>query len=100
MKDNSSLSLGTNISWNVLGTAVYTFSQWAMLAVLTKVGTLEMVGQFALGLAVTAPVVNFLKLQLRWVQATDVRVHYNFGDYLALRLIAMTLALLAISGIT
>ncbi len=58
-----------------------------------------MVGQFALGLAITAPVILFMTLNLRAVQATDAKRQYRFGDYLALRLVTTTLALVVISGI-
>jgi len=59
-----------------------------------------MVGQFALGLAVTAPIIMFANLQLRAVQATDAKHEYLFGDYLGLRLIAIVLALVAIIAIS
>ncbi len=58
-----------------------------------------MVGQFALGLAIAAPVVMFTNLQLRGVLATDARNEYRFGDYLALRLCATLLAMLTIGGL-
>jgi O-antigen/teichoic acid export membrane protein len=77
----------------------YLSAQWAMLVVLAKLGTPEMVGQFALGLAITAPVVMFSNLELRAVQATDATRRYRFGDYLALRLIGTALALVVILGI-
>jgi O-antigen/teichoic acid export membrane protein len=70
-----------------------------MLVLLTKLVSPEMVGQFALGLAITAPVIMFAKLKTRIVQATDARREYLFGDYLGLRLITMALALLVIAGI-
>jgi O-antigen/teichoic acid export membrane protein len=82
-----------------MGNATYLAAQWAMLVVLAKLGTPHMVGQFALGLAITAPVMMFSNLELRAVQATDAVHHYRFGDYLVLRLIATTLALVAILGI-
>lgn len=94
------LTLRRNFSWTFVGNVVYTACQWGMLVVLAKVGSPEMVGQFTLGLAVTAPVVMFTNLHLRVVQATDARQQYVFGDYLALRLIATGLALLIIVGIT
>jgi O-antigen/teichoic acid export membrane protein len=59
-----------------------------------------MVGQFTLGLAVTAPVIMFTNLQLRGIQATDAKGDYVFSDYLGLRLIGTGLALLIIAGIT
>jgi O-antigen/teichoic acid export membrane protein len=94
------LTLRRNFSWTFIGNLVYAGSQWGMLVVLAKLGSPEMVGQFTLGLAVTAPVVMFTNLQLRGVQATDAKREYVFGDYLGLRLIGTCLAILIIVGIT
>jgi O-antigen/teichoic acid export membrane protein len=93
------LTLRRNFSWTFVGNLVYAGSQWGMLVVLAKLGSPEMVGQFTLGLAVTAPVVMFTNLQLRGIQATDARNQYIFSDYLGLRLIMIGLALLLIAGI-
>jgi O-antigen/teichoic acid export membrane protein len=95
----SGLSLRANFSWTFAGNVVYAGCQWGMLVVLAKLGSPEMVGQFALGLAVTAPVIMFANLNVRAVQATDARAEYLFGDYLGLRLITTALALLVIAGI-
>ena len=64
-----------------------------MLIALAKLGTPETVGAFALGLAVTAPVLMFTNLQLRGVQVTDAKREYEFGDYLGLRLLSLALSL-------
>lgn len=93
------LSLRANFSWTFAGNMIYAACQWGMLMVLAKLGTPEMVGQFSLGLAVTAPVIMFANLQLRGVQATDARREYEFGDYLALRIVSTLLALVVITGI-
>ena len=93
------LSLRSNFSWTFVGNVVYAGCQWGMLVVLAKLGSPEKVGQFALGLAVTAPIIMFSNLQLRAIQATDARREYRFGHYLALRLITTALALLVIAGI-
>jgi O-antigen/teichoic acid export membrane protein len=93
------LTLRQNFSWTFVGNIIYAASQWGILVVLAKFGSPEMVGQFTLGLAVTAPVILFTSLQLRQIQATDVHQKYLFGDYLGLRLIATILSLLAISVI-
>ena len=93
------LSLRSNFSWTFAGNVVYAGCQWGMLMVLAKLGSPERVGQFALGLAVTAPVIMFTNLQLRAIQATDARREYRFGHYLALRLATTALALLVIAGI-
>jgi O-antigen/teichoic acid export membrane protein len=94
------LTLRRNFSWTFVGNAVYTACQWGMLVTLAKLGTPEMIGEFTLALALTAPIFMFTNLQLRGVQATDVKKQYLFGDYLGLRLIATVLALVAIAIIT
>ena len=93
------LSLKQNFSWTFVGNGVYQACQWGMLVVLAKLTSPEAVGQFALGLAVCAPVVMFTTLALRAVQATDARGEYQFGDYLGLRLLMTGLALAVIAGI-
>ena len=94
------LTLRRNFSWTFIGNAVYAACQWGMLVVLAKLGSPEMVGQFTLGLAVTVPVIMFTNLQLSAVQATDAKQEYSFGDYLGLRLITTSLAILIIVGMT
>ena len=93
------LSLKQNFSWTFVGNVVYQACQWGMLVVLAKLTSPEAVGQFALGLAVCAPVVMLTNLHLRAVQATDARGEYQFGDYLGLRLLMTGLALAVIAGI-
>lgn len=93
------LSLRRNFLWTLAGNVVYAGCQWGILVVLAKLGTPEMVGQFALGLAITAPIFMFSSLQLRSVQATDTQGEYHFGDYLALRLLGVLLSLLVVGGV-
>ncbi|TAF04065.1 MAG: lipopolysaccharide biosynthesis protein [Oscillatoriales cyanobacterium] len=100
MQQLKPLTLRRNFSWTFTGNLVYAASQWGMLVVLAKLGSPEMVGQFTLGLAVTAPVIMFTNLQLRSIQVTDAKGEYVFADYLGLRLIGTGLALLIIAGIT
>jgi hypothetical protein len=74
-----------NLVWTSAGTLVYAACNWAMLSAIAKLGTPEMVGQFALGLAVTAPVLMLAQMNLRAVLATDARGEHGFRDYRALR---------------
>jgi O-antigen/teichoic acid export membrane protein len=100
MQQQKPLTLRRNFSWSFIGNVVYAGCQWGMLVVLSKIGSPEIVGQFTLGLAITAPVLIFTNLQLREIQATDAKHQYLFGDYLGLRLLSTGLALLVIAGIT
>ena len=93
------MKLRHNFSWTLIGNVVYAACQWGMLVTIAKLGSPEMVGQFTLGLAVTAPVLMFTNLHLRTVQVTDAKREFSFGDYLALRLLGTTVAMVVIIGI-
>lgn len=95
----SGLSLRANFTWTFVGNVVYAGCQWGMLVVLAKLAGPEMVGRFALALAITAPIFMFASLRLRTVQATDAKREYLFGDYLGLRLTTTAMALLGVAGI-
>jgi O-antigen/teichoic acid export membrane protein len=93
------LSLRKNFLWNFVGNAVAGACQWAMLMVIAKLGTPEMVGKYSLGIAICLPVVMFTNLQLRVIQATDAHNKYLFGEYLGLRLLTVILAWIIIAGL-
>lgn len=79
---------------------MYGASQWAILILLAKFAEPAQVGQFALSLAICAPVILFGNLQLRTFQATDAASEFAFSDYLGLRIATSLVAVLAISGFT
>jgi O-antigen/teichoic acid export membrane protein len=86
-------SLRVTFTWTLVGNVVYALCQWAMISGLAKLGTTAAVGQFALALAITAPVFMLTNLQLRGVQATDAKSLFEFGDYFTLRIIGTCFAL-------
>lgn len=92
-------SLRANFRWTFAGNALYAACQWGMLSVLAKAGSPAIVGQFALGLAIAAPVFMFTNLQLRAVQATDARSEFEFADYFTLRVLASLAGLLAVATV-
>jgi len=91
-----SLSWRVNLLWTSAGTLVYAAGNWAILCLIAKLGTAEMVGQYALGLAVTAPVLMLAQMNLRAVLATDARGEHCFHDYWKLRLNGTLVGLAAI----
>lgn len=93
------LSLRANFSWTFVGNVIYSACQWGSLMVLAKLGTPEMVGQFALGLAIATPIMMTSRLGLQGIQATDAKHEYRFGDYFGLRLLTTIFALLLIGGL-
>jgi O-antigen/teichoic acid export membrane protein len=93
------LTLRMNFLWTLSGNVVYAACQWGILVVLAKLGTPQLVGEFALALAITAPIVVGAGLSLRSVQATDAASEYPFGDYLLVRLLTTAAAVAVIVGI-
>ena len=93
------LSLKANFSWTFIGNMVNAACWFAMTIVLAKLGTPVNVGEFALGLAMTAPVFMFAALRLSDVQATDSKQEFLFGDYFALRLLTTAFAWLVVIAI-
>jgi len=93
------LSLRRNFSWTMLGNVYYAACQWAILAILAKLGNTTLVGEFALAVAIAGPVITFANLKLRAVQASDAKSEYSFGEYLGLRIFTTPVALLVIASI-
>ncbi|MBX9680314.1 MAG: lipopolysaccharide biosynthesis protein [Gemmataceae bacterium] len=88
-------SLRNNFAWTFAGNVVYAACQWGMLVVLAKFGDAEMVGRFSLALSITAPIFLFAGLNTRALQASDAKRDFTFSDYYSLRLIMVSLGLLA-----
>src|SRR5438067_11454395 len=95
------LTLRTSFVWSLAGQVAYSACQLGILVVLAKLGTPEMVGEFALALAIASPIMICAGLSsLRIVQATDGGGgEYRFGDYLLRRLLTTVAGLLAIFGV-
>ena len=79
---------------------MYAASQWLILVIIAKMMRPSDLGQFALGLALTAPIMIFAYNGLRELQATDARGHFTFSDYLRFRAVSVTLALIVIAIVT
>ncbi len=92
-------SLQVSFAWAFAGNLFYSASQWVTVVILAKLGNPTIVGQFALGLAITSPILMFTNLQLRTVQATDVGARFAFGDYVALRLLGIGGFVLAVAAV-
>ena len=88
-----------NFLWMIGGNGVYAACQWGMLIVLSKLGSPEVVGQFALGLAIVSPVVMITNIQLCGVQVTDTKRQYFFSDYVSVRLMSVIVALVIVFAI-
>lgn len=89
-------ALSRIFSWLFTGNLAYAACQWGVLIILAKLGNPETVGQFNLGLAVTAPILILTNLELNAIQVTDTEHRYQMGDYLGLRVLTTGMAVLCI----
>jgi O-antigen/teichoic acid export membrane protein len=89
--------LAANSLMTMAAYAVYAACLWGMLIAATKLAEAEAVGQFALGLSISTPILMFCNMQLRAAQVTDVSSRFKAGEYLALRLVSTAAAACAIA---
>jgi O-antigen/teichoic acid export membrane protein len=87
-----------NIASTLAGSLVFSGSQWLITVAIARLGSMAMVGQYALGLAVCSPVFAFTGLQIRAVQATDCTGAYRFSDYLTVRAVGTVCTLAAVAA--
>jgi O-antigen/teichoic acid export membrane protein len=81
----SRLSLRRNFAWNLTGNVVFNLAQVLLLVAVARIGGVGTVGQFALMLAIAAPVFLTVGLNLRVVRATDVERRWTHQQYSRLR---------------
>ena len=89
-------SLRRNFAWTFAGNAVSGACQWAVLSLIAKLGSSQMLGEYAFALAVILPVTMLSHLNLRAVLATDIEERQPLGDYLAVRRAFTAAAMVAV----
>ena len=78
---------------------MYSASSWLILILLVKLGSEELVGIYALGVAICAPVGVLTGLGLTGGLVTDVARRCPYGRYLTLRLFTATASILLVAAI-
>jgi O-antigen/teichoic acid export membrane protein len=89
----------SDFSWAVSSNVAYYGSQWGIVIILARLGTPSDLGAYALGLAVTSPILMFTSFQARNLVASDVSDEFRFSDYVTFRILSLGAALLIMSGI-
>jgi len=92
--------LKADFTWVLSGNVLYSACQWGIVLIIAKLGSPAQVGEYALGMAVCAPILLFANLQLRVLLASDVKDQFTFGQYLSFRLVSLGAALLVIGAVT
>ncbi len=83
----------------LLGNIVYAGAQFVIVSLLNKFGSTEHIGQYALGLAITAPIFMLSHLHLRSVWIVQPAGAHKFGAFIGLRLITTAVAFTITIGI-
>jgi O-antigen/teichoic acid export membrane protein len=91
------LSVRQNFSWTLAGNLFSAACNWLVLSAIAKLGSAELLGQYALGLAIAGPAITLAHMQLRSLVTSDAKRDYLFGEYLALGLLTLALAVVAIA---
>jgi len=82
-------SLSWHFIWIFLGKGIYAATQWGILIVLVKLGNPQVVGQYGYALAITAPAVALLNMDLRSLLASDIKDNFSFQEYLSTRMVTI-----------
>lgn len=93
-------SLRTNFTWVLFGNVIYSACQWGIIPLLAKLGSPAKVGEYALGMAISAPILVFANLQLRALVASDLKEKYSFRQYLTFRAVTLGAALLVLLAVS
>jgi O-antigen/teichoic acid export membrane protein len=97
MRKASGPTLRSDFFWTFFGNGIYAACQWAVLVLLAKTGSPEIVGRYALAVAIATPVITFATFQLRSVQVTDIREQHSFRDYLGFKTWTMIAAMIVLT---
>ena len=91
------LSLRRNFVWVLGGRAIYGACQWGLLVVCAKFGSADLLGRYALGVAICTPIFMLANLKLAQVLVTDASGEHSFADYIQLRFMTTVAAVLVIT---
>lgn len=94
--NSNALSFKKNFSWTLFSSILFSFSQLFIISILAKLGSVELVGMYSLGLAISAPVFLFFSMNLRVVLSTDLKEEMSFSNYLMFRLFTSSIAVILI----
>ncbi|AZV45335.1 polysaccharide biosynthesis protein [Peribacillus asahii] len=75
----------SKFSWLFFGNVIYALSQYVLLITIAKLGQIEMVGQYGLALALTAPLLMFSNMNLRSIWISERKM--KFDDFVGSRII-------------
>ena len=89
--------LRRNFFWTFVGNTVYSACQWGLLSVLAKLTTPEIVGEYALAVAIVTPLLFLANFNIGIMYVTDTNRQFRFAHYRIARLLLIGMSLIAVS---
>ena len=90
-------TIRANAVWMLVANGMFAFSRWAIVVILAKLGSQELVGQYGLAVAMCLPTITVCRFGLRILQSTDAHNELSFGDYLSFALVATPIGLVIVA---
>lgn len=84
------------VAWGAGGSLFFALTQWLLVVAMARWGSARLVGDWALALAITAPVFILAQFKLRYVLAADATREHPWRAYLSLRVRSMGVAAAAV----
>ena len=90
----SGLSIKTNVAWNTAGSLLYSGCQWLVTVLVVRLSSsYDAAGTLALAMAVSNVFAPIALWRIRSYQVSDVHEETSSGQYVALRIVTLALAL-------
>ncbi len=93
MITHKALSIRQSFAWTLAANVISTGCQGAIIVLLAKISKPEIVGQFALAMAIAMPITFLADFRLRVLFVTDASQKYDFRKMLGLRYLLSTASL-------
>jgi O-antigen/teichoic acid export membrane protein len=91
------MGLRSSFTWLLSGNVLYSACQWGIVWAIARLGSTQQVGEYALGMAISAPIMLFGNFQLRALIASDLKETFALGQYLSFRFVSLGLGMLLIA---
>ena len=90
-------TIRANAVWMLVANGMFAFSRWAIVVIVAKLGSQELVGQYGLAVAMCLPTITICRFGLRILQSTDAHNELSFGEYLSFSLVATPIGLVVVA---
>ncbi|WP_044557182.1 MATE family efflux transporter [Halobacteriovorax marinus] len=92
--------VSTNFLWSLFGRVLYAISQWCLVVIILKLGSIKILGLFGIVMGISSPIFAFANLNIRSLLATDFKKNNSLEDYYKTRLLTSIFGILLLIILT